>query len=122
MPLRHRRLEEQAAGAPGVRIADKDVRRHGNLSGQVAVEKALLAAVENPNPAGSTASPYVGQASFNKRTGKFEGAGQVFRPLLHFLLLLSPLSAAPPPPAPPPHHPLSPRDATSVPRACRSTR
>ena len=73
-----RRLEEEAsASSAGILIDSKDVRRHGHLSSQVAVEKALLAKVQgNGTPA---AEGYAGKASFNVRTGKFEGAGEVHK-------------------------------------------
>jgi len=54
------------------------VRRHGLLARQMAVEKSLLRAVENPDISGSGQggySGYEGKALFNKRTGKFESAG-----------------------------------------------
>jgi hypothetical protein len=53
----------------------RDVRRHGALASKIASEQALLQVVEGvPSTADGG---YVAQGSFNRRTGKFEGAGQV---------------------------------------------
>lgn len=73
-----KRLEEAAASAHGVSINQSDVRRHGLLARQTAIEKSLLMAVENPASSGSPVTGgYEGKALFNKRTGKFEAADSV---------------------------------------------
>ena len=73
-----RLLEESAASAHGVSINESDVRRHGLLARQTAIEKTLLMTVENPASASSSSTGgYEGKALFNKRTGKFESAGAV---------------------------------------------
>jgi hypothetical protein len=61
-------------GGPGVTAQEADIRKHGSLALKAAQDAALLAAVQG---GGAGEGGYHAAATFNKRTGRFEGAGVV---------------------------------------------